>query len=232
MASDAPGHPPRFFVLEKLREGEHDTEFERVSSNMGPAMLCPQCKEGIGSLTWRPPYQGEVELHGKEYGDLVKGPCGGLLVTERFAEDFKSEGLTGLSGFHPVEVTRVRRKRRGSTPGPPPRYLFATLAYGDPALDMERSRLLSKEPFQCTWCRDMGIDAIDGLVLEEGTWKGEDVFRPRGLWGIILVSVRFMRFAERHAMSHIAFVPMEKYVWDPSGLIYPRPVQEQPPNKG
>ncbi len=87
---------------------------------------------------------------------------------------------------------------------------------------MERSRLRISKPIKCSWCRYTGIDAIDGLALEEGTWNGEDVFRPRGLWGVIIVSERFMRFAERHAMSHFTLVPIEKYVVDPLGLYYPQ----------
>jgi hypothetical protein len=231
MASDAPSHLTRFFVLDKLRGGQHDTEFSPVYLQVGPALRCPQCGSIIGLLTWQPPYQGELELHGKDFGDLVEGPCGGLLITERFAEDFKAEGLTGLSGFHPVEVMRVRRKRRGPKPGPPPGYLFVMPAYGHAALDMERSRIRSSKPMRCTACRSVGPDAIDGLTLEAGTWSGEDVFRPRGLWGVIIVSERFLRFAERHAMSHMTLVPIEKYVWDPLGLYYPRPLQLGPPTK-
>lgn len=232
MASDVSSCPPRFFVLEKLRGGHHDTEFGTDDLDTGPAMICPHCGNHVGLLTWLPPYRGELELYGKDYGDLMHAPCGGLLISERFAEAFKAEGLTGLSGFHPVEITRVLRKRRGLKPGPPPRYLFAMPAYGNPALDRERSRILSKKPPECTWCLNVGTDAIDGLVLEEGTWKGEDVFRPRGMWGVIIVSERFMRFAEKQAMSHLTLVPMEKYVWDPFGLYYPRPMQLDPPNKG
>ncbi|HEX5747760.1 MAG TPA: hypothetical protein VFZ09_16045 [Archangium sp.] len=232
MASDAPSPSPRFFVVEKLRGGHHDTEFGTDDLNTGPAPRCPRCGDLVGLLTWLPPYRGELELYGKDYGDLMHAPGGGLLISERFAEAFKAEGLTGLSGFHPVDITRVRRKGRGPKPGPPPRYLFVMPAYGNPALDMERSRILSKKPVKCSWCRYAGPDAIDGLVLEEGTWKGEDVFRPRGMWGVVLVSERFRRFAERQAMSHLTLVPMEKYVWDPLGLCYPRPMQLDPPAKG
>jgi hypothetical protein len=231
MASDGPSIPMRFFVMKKLLGGQHDSEFSKVKPNRGPPLRCPQCGDSLGMLTWQPPYRVELELHGKDFGDLITGPGGDLLVTERFAEDFKAEGLMGLSGFHPVEVTRVRRKGRGPRPGPPPRYLFVTPAHGRPALDMERSRLRISKPVECSWCRYAGIDAIDGLVMEEGSWEGEDVFRPRGLWGRIIVSERFMRFAERHAMSHMGMVPIEKYVWDPLGLIYPRPVQLQPPSR-
>ncbi|HEX8699183.1 MAG TPA: hypothetical protein VF815_10130 [Myxococcaceae bacterium] len=232
MASDDSAHATRFFVLDKLLGGTHDTEFSTIDLKVGPASLCPQCGDPLTFLTWQPPHQGELELHGQEFGDLVDGPSGGLLVTERFAEAFKAEGLTGLSGFHPVKVLRVKRKRRGSKPPPPPPYVFVMPAHGLPALDMERSRLWIGKPMKCIWCRYTGIDAIDGLALELATWSGEDVFRPRGLWGRIIVTERFMRFAERYAVSHMTFVPIEKYVWDPLGLYYPREQQLEPPTKG
>ena len=229
MASEVASPRMRFFVLNQLTHGAHDTEFTRTSDNVGDGLHCPQCAEPLGSLSWEPPYQGEVELHGKAFGDLVKAPCGGLLVTEHFAAAFTAEGLTGLSGFHPVELVRV--KRRGRKPGPPPAYLFVTPVWGPSALDLERSRLHTSAPIKCTWCRDTGVDAIDGLALEEGTWSGEDIFRPRGLWGRILVSERFMRFAQRHALSHFSFIPIDKYVWDPLGHFYPWEQRNNPPGK-
>jgi hypothetical protein len=221
----------RFFVLEKLREGPHDTEFSTVNLQVGPAPRCPQCGDSVGSLTWQPPFQGELELHGKAFGDLIKCSGDDLLATEHFAAAFTAEGLAGLSGFHPVEILQVRRRHRSAKPSPPPRYLAVTAAYGQPALDLERSRLHTSAPVTCTWCRDTGVDAIDGLAMEEGTWSGEDIFRPRGLSGVILVSERFMRFAQRHALSHFTFVPIEKYVWDPLGHFYPQAQQLNPPGK-
>ena len=231
MASDVAPSPMRFFVLKKLNEGHHDTEASPVTPRVGPALRCPHCGSIVGPLSWEPPFQVELELYGRDFGDFVRSSGGDLLVTERFAEDFKAAGLTGLSGFHPVEVARVRRGRRGPKPGPPPRYLLVTPLYGRPALDLERSRLRRNKPVDCSWCRSADVDAIDGLALEEGTWGGEDVFRPRGLWGRVLVSERFMRFAEWHAMSHMALVPIDKYVWDPLDHFYPREVQLEPPSR-
>ncbi|XXF77241.1 hypothetical protein P2318_29935 [Myxococcaceae bacterium GXIMD 01537] len=231
MASDAPSRPTtRFFVLTKLRGGSHDTEFSTVDPRVGPAPLCPRCGSPIGALRWEPPYRAELELHGREFGELLLGAGGDLLVTETFARDFKAEGLTGLSGFHPVDVTRVRHRRRGPKPASPPSYVFVTPAQGNPAIDVNRSRLWIRKPMRCLWCRDVEYDAIDGLALEEETWGGEDVFVARGLWGTVLVSERFMRFAEGRALSHLSMVPLDKYVWDPLGRYYPER-QQPPPGK-
>jgi len=232
MASEAPARSTRFFVMDKLLGGQHDTEFSDVEpTNLGDAPRCPQCGDVIGMLTWLPPYRVELELHGMAFADVIESTGGVLLVTERFAEDFKAEGLAGLSGFHPVEVVRVVRKRRGPKPGLPPRYLAVTTGYGPPALDMERSRIRGTEPMKCSWCRYVGCEAVDGLALEAATWNGEDVFRARGLLGTTIVTERFMRFAERHAMSHMSFVPIEKYVYDPHGYFYPRSMQTDPPGR-
>ncbi len=72
---------------------------------------------------WLPPYRAELVLHGEELGDFIDAGGYDLLVSERFAQAFQEEGLTGLEGFHPVELVRVRRKRRGPKPALIPRYL-------------------------------------------------------------------------------------------------------------
>ena len=78
---------------------------------------------------------------------------------------------------------------------------------------------------------ERGIPASSHAPLT-GTWHGEDVFEPRGLWGTTLVSERFVRLAERHATSHLIFVPIEKYIYEPSGHFYPRSTQTDPPSRG
>ena len=85
MASDTASLHPRFFVLEKLSEGVHDTEFSTVNLQVGPALRCPHCGDFVSSLTWLPPFQGELELHGKTFADLIKCPGDELMATEQFA---------------------------------------------------------------------------------------------------------------------------------------------------
>jgi len=208
--------------------GRYDTEFSKAEPVVrGDAPRCPQCGGCIGMLTWLPPYRGELTLHGEAFGDFVKFPGYDVLVSERFAEAFRAEGLTGLLGFHPVEVSRVRRKRKGSKPLSAPRYFLVTPCFGRAAVDLARSRIRHEAPVTCPECRDLAPDSIHGFALEPGTWAGEDVFRPRGLQGRIVVSERFVRFVERHGLTNMRLTPIEEYTRDPLGLG-PPPAPPEP----
>jgi hypothetical protein len=216
--------PPRFFVLKHDLFGPCDTQALRAgAANLGEAPSCPRCGDPIGMRTWLPPHRVELELHGEQLGDFVKGPGYEVLVSERMAESFQAEGLTGLLGFRPVEVVRVRRKRNKSEAMTPPRYFGAAPCFGRGAMDEARSRIRRAEPVKCPECRDPGVETIHGFVLEPGSWAGEDVFRPRGLQGHIVVSERFAEFVQRHGLTNMKLIPTEEYVKDPLELGSPPP---------
>ncbi|MDY7228826.1 imm11 family protein [Hyalangium rubrum] len=215
MASDLPPDP-RFFILEDDVWGPYDTKFSKLEpASRGDPPPCPKCGKTIGMLMWLPPYRAELELHGQGLGDFVGGPGNEVLISERMKEAFQAEGLVGLLGFHPVEVVRVRRKGRGPKVDTMPCYFVATARFGHGAVDEARSRLQRNKPVTCSECRNTGVDAIHGFTLESGTWRGEDVFRPRGLQGDIVVSERFAEFIKRHGFTNMKLIPTEEYVWDP-----------------
>ena len=226
MAFD-PAPVPRFFYLENELHGRCDTDFNTAEPvNLERAPRCLMCGGVIGMKTWRPPYRGELTLHGEAAGDFVKFPGYEVLVSERFVEAFQAEGLTGLLGFHPVELSRVVGVRKGRKAVNVPRYFLVSPCFGRAAVDMARSRIRHAEPVTCPECRDLAPDSIHGFALEQGTWQGEDMFRPRGLQGLIVVSERFARFVEHHALTNMRLIPTEEYTWDPLGL---GPPQETPP---
>jgi hypothetical protein len=166
---------------------------------------------------WLPPYRGSLGLYGEALGDFLPASGYDVLISERFAEAFRKEGLTGVRGFHPVEVVRVRRKRKGPKVSTVPNYVAVTACFGRGAIDEAHSRLRRPEPVKCPECRDPGTDSIHGFTLEPGTWQGEDVFRPRGLQGCILVSEHFAEFARRHQLTNMKLTPIEEFIWDPLG---------------
>jgi hypothetical protein len=190
VVSDLPP-APRFFVLEDDMHGRYDTQFDKTDpvSRRDPPQ-CPQCGHFLGMMIWLPPYRADLELYGAEFGDFVRGPGYEVLISERFAEAFGTEGLSGLQGFHPVEVVRVRGKRKKSKAPVVPRYLCVTACFGHGAVDDAHSRIRRSKPVTCPECRSSGVDSVHGFTLEPGTWQGEDVFRPRGQRGSIVVSER------------------------------------------
>mgnify|MGYP003575517081 CR=1 FL=1 len=215
MASGLPSDP-RFFILKDDVWGPHDTKFYKTEpANRGSAVRCARCGEPIGMKSWLPPFRVELELYGAAFGDFVEGPGDEVLVSERMAEAFRTEGLTGLLGFDPVEVLGVRRKRKGPKPGSMPRYIVVSPCFGRGAVDEARSHFRIQKPRTCSECRYISLDTIHGFTLESGTWQGEDIFRPRGLQGNIVVSERFAEFVKRHRFTNMKLIPTEEYVWDP-----------------
>jgi len=212
---------PRFFVLEEgAPRSRYDTDVDPVEpENLADAPRCPRCGDFIGMLTSLPPHRVELELHGEELGDFIRCPGYERLLSERLAESFRAEGLTGLEGFHPVEVVRVRcMRRRPLKPLTVPRYYIVSPCFGRAMVDVVLNRVRVSKPPTCMECRSTGIDAIHGFVLEPDTWGGEDIFRPRGMQGDLVVSERFKDFVERHGFTNMRLTPTEQFVWDPSNL--------------
>lgn len=184
---------------------------ETESLRTGDAPECPWCGLCVGSLAWLPPYEVELECWGHRFGDIAKGVGGDWLVSERFKALYEEHGLTGFQGFEPVTVARVIRRNR--IRGEPPRYYHVTIVQGRAAIDQEASGFVWKEPPTCPECREgKNLQRYEGIVIEPGTWEGEDLFIPRGL-SVDVASSRFKHFCETHDIANAHFIPAEE-LWD------------------
>jgi hypothetical protein len=221
----------RFFVLDEEYHGPYETRFSRADeATFGDAPRCPKCGKFIGLLEWLPPYRGEITVYGPTgAGDFMLGPGYDLVASQRFAEAFQKEGLTGLVGFHQIEIANViRRSRRKALSIP--RYLLVSVVFGRAAVDQARSRLRIPGVVTCDECRSIGLlDAVHGFSIQRGTWSGEDVFRPRGLQGRVVVTERFAQFVAHHALTNIKLTPTERFVWDPLDMGPPPRGSAAPP---
>ncbi len=211
---------PRFFVLRTEGPGSrYDVEVDELEPvTIGEGAVCPRCGEPVGMRPRLPPHRVGLSLLGEALGDYVESSGYDLLISERLARAFQEEGLTGLNGFHPVEVVRLRLKRRSSKPSDTPHYQAVTACFGRAAVDLARSRIRYEAPPTCGECRYVNLESIHGFTLEPGSWRGEDIFRPRGLSGRLVVSERFAHFVARHGFNNMRLTPTEELVWDPLEL--------------
>jgi hypothetical protein len=210
MASD----PDQFFVLLSGGIGtSHDTEMlESDPVVLGDAPRCDACGLYVGGRPWLPPHRVELTLHGEHWGDFAFRGDGGedMLMSERAAAAYQDAGLTGLTGFEEVEVTRLKGLSEQ-----PPRYLHVAVPRGSAAVDEKHSKLIRNAVPTCSQCRSATLEGIQGFALERGAWSGEDVFFPRGLTGTAVATRRFVDFVREHGLTNVRFAPSESYVWDP-----------------
>jgi hypothetical protein len=182
--------------------------------NLGEAPKCPLCGAFIGSLPWLPPYRAELEVWGDEYGDIAFGPGQELLVVKRLADQFREEGLIGLSGFSEVEIVNIVRRGHSKVRTPPPPYYCVAVARSRAAIDFDASQLDQDVPFTCNECRSGIVKRTQRIILEQGTWSREDIFYPRGLPGTILTSERFFAFCEAHLVNNGVLIDAAEYSFD------------------
>jgi len=207
----------RFFVLEQPRGvGPYTTDYyDWEPVHLGEAPRCPSCGRFVGLLPWLPPYSAEIEVLGKEFGDIAFGPGCDLLVSARFTNLVREHCLRGFTDFEPVHIVRVRYRRRAHYQQVVPSYYHVNVRCTAAAVNQEASGLQWKRAVACSDCRQ-GDHLIrwKRLVLEEGTWSGEDVFEARGLPASYLVTERFKAICEKAGITNVSFVPAEEHSRD------------------
>jgi hypothetical protein len=181
--------------------------------NRGEAPKCPSCGRFISGLVWLPPYRAVLEVWGKEYGDIAFF-MDVLLISKRMADLYRTEGLSGLQGFDEVEIVKVIRRGGSRLRTPPPPYYCVTIARSRATIDVAASGLVLREPYTCNECRGGLIVRTERVVLEEGTWSGEDIFIARGLPGTILTSERFKAFFDKYHINNGILVDAVEYSFD------------------
>ena len=213
----------RFYVLDspELEEGQEPhlavTDFLKSDPvNRGKGFDCPLCGKQMGMLPWLPPYRVELEFWGKEAGDIAFFGAS-LLVSDRFKGRWEQAGLIGLSGFHPVEIVRTKSCGKRKDIKPPGNYYYVEIARSKAAIDEVASGLVREGKEQpCEECRAARgvIKRTRRIVIEEGTWSGEDIFYLRGLSGTIITSERYREFHISNKINNGLLIPAEEYNFD------------------
>jgi len=203
----------QFYVLDYEMRSPYNTTFERLEpKSQGVAPCCTACGRTIGMAPWLPPFRLAVHESGHGSTDIARGDQAGLLVSNRFCDAWETERLRGIPEFSDVESLELH-----SEEPPPEELMYHHIApeCDATAVDLARSSIQYFQPRICEHCKTGDVRAIDGFFIDETTWTGADIFYPRHLPEIIVISQRFRGMWEKHGLQKLHCTPVEKYVWDP-----------------
>ena len=139
---------------------------------------------------------------------------------------YRLEGLTGIDSFlGPIEFTRLGSRKAGDFSIAPPQYKVVRVPWGGANQDDVASLVTRKHPEKvlCPYCR-VGVSGRwqEKVMIEEGSWDGTDIFRPRGAPVSYMVSKRFKDIVEEHQVTNAWLIPSHQYGFDEfrRGLFY------------
>lgn len=216
----------KFFVLESeegIMFGRRWAYAEILSyDNSGDSQKCPVCGGAVSLRRWLPPHKIKLSSAKPEkWGDFVWGAGFPLLVSCRFKEIYDKEGLSGISDFSSsVDVVRMGTLKSGQFPNPPPIYHLIHVPWGGANQDDIASGLIRELPekVKCTYCRSgFSWKKQDRIVIEENSWDGSDIFKPRNAPVQFMVSERFKHIVDKYEFKNIWLIPAEYYSYDERG---------------
>ena len=203
----------RFYVVVPGRGSASDTEFFKSEPiTRGEAPKCATCGRFLGMRRWMSPRHAQVVVHGERRGDFAFASSSEFLVSDAAMSAIRDEGLTGLNDVEEVETSSTLR----AAPAEPGRYFYGVITQQAADLDSARSDVERTAAIECDDCLSDGIASIRGFAIDSSTWSGADIFVPRGLPGVVVVSEAFRRTAEEHGFSNIEFVLTDRFTWVPS----------------
>lgn len=107
--------------------------------------------------------------------------------------------------------------KSGQFPIPPPTYHLIHIPWGGANQDDAASGLIHEQPevINCPFCR-VGVTwrKQDRVIIEEGSWNGSDIFKPRNAPVPFMVSERFRLLVENFQLTNIWLIPAEQYAYD------------------
>jgi hypothetical protein len=222
-----------FYVLKpggRIRFGTKWAYADQIDPVLrGEGRKCPVCGGPISGLQWLPPHRIKLSSAKPEkWGDFLWGAGFFLMVSDRFKAIYESERLAGITVFYPsAEVVRIGRRRTGDLPPSLPAYHLIEIVWNGANQDDAASGVVYERPekIKCAYCR-IGVSGRkqSGIIIEEDSWTGADIFTPRGAPAGIMVSERFKQVMEGHKLKNAWLIPAERYAYDEHrpGLWYVR----------
>lgn len=196
------------------RDTGAETDYAKMDPiRLGDPLFCDSCNRAISALCWLPPFRVELEVWNACFGDISFGTGEELLVSEKFKQAWEEWGLTGLTGFDPVIVSRVRRHKRFQAT--PPNYYRVAVKRDPVRIDQKVSGFVWDGKPQCEDC-NLGKEILcfDKIALHRDDQPQHNLFIPRGMPCLYMADQRFADFCQKERIANAMLVPADEYQCD------------------
>lgn len=187
----------------------------------GDAPQCPTCGSWIGMKKWLPPYRIRLVKGMKSYepGDIIHGPGCEPMFSEGFITAFERAGLKGVDGWEPVTIEGYNNYWEKKLKRPAPKERYKVAIFPRPTVrvkweEMHPTPLHGMElaSINCEVCGSHPRwSDFRGLVVDEESWNGTDIFRFTNIGGCFGVTEAFVKFVAEGKFRGIPLVPAAEH---------------------
>ncbi|MCO6046719.1 hypothetical protein NG895_22715 [Aeoliella sp. ICT_H6.2] len=162
---------------------------------------CPHCGVRIGYLVWLPPFR--IKLTTTKLGDLCTDGLT-ILVSKQFREAWQQRVLKGVEFVTDPVKTDTRK-------GELMEYQVVRIPDVITRLDESASGLEIEKMDGCGKCRAANRKRVRRIRVDESSWEGQDAFHPSGLYGVTLVTSRFVETVRDFQLTNFHFIHQDDY---------------------
>ncbi len=182
---------------------------------------CLVCHRPVSPMKTIPPYQIAItSANPKKIGDFIFGTGEGLFISDKVYNLFMRENIKDIRIDDRVNIVKMGRIMVEQAQLTPPKYFACSVKKGGGKIDVTKSQYkYIKEP-QCPYCQAAIMESCIGQYIQEGTWKGDDIFYP--LFGEgIFITERLKKLLEEHNITGYTAFPGENWWYRDPGY-WPR----------
>lgn len=186
---------PAFYVLTPPRGRSYRYAWKDTSVAGLKTGLCEVCGRTISAWDFRGGHCYLTE-GGPRYPDRLPFTGAGgspFLLSQRAAQAFADQGITGLGTMEPVEL-----------PEDAPPYVLAEIC-GRIGLDLEKMHLKRKKLCQVCGSFQWSRRRLDPLILDAEHWDGSDICRVADIPGQIICSERVVKLVKAQRLRGFSF---------------------------
>jgi hypothetical protein len=180
---------------------------EALNPVFGEAPRCPSCGKLIGMKPWLPPYRARLRK-GTRTGtppDVITGAdFDTFIAAERFVAEFERANLKGVERWESIDIRGYNDRDFKLAILPVPPRTCAKLE--------EMHAVFKGNPPDCPVCCQAFLEDYKGVVINEASWTGADVFQLTNLGDVVMVTDRFAKFIAAGQFTGVPLAPAETFV--------------------